>query len=506
MQTYWLDISCQLNTCAIRGIDAMRIFYLIKEIPFFLCRLVSPTLLLGLFAFLRIGRPIVRFFLRLFRELFREIYKKLMHDTGLAELPQMISNEGLSAGLQLLKRKNRYYRSSTIKFIISLYSWLNKCGLDVSGITKNHCILHFCCWGERYAIKAKNFLLASLLAESNLPYLATQKKVILLIHGDAAAQSVLFSDQLMLKKLSQYAELRFVLIPKKIVKKYNRCDKTSFFRRFDLNSDSSRYYFLGALQATAFRTALQSGASVSFLMSDNLLANNFFKNVYEKLQGGRVAIFTNSIRSNYETLSPHLEKVRDAEQKSLSIPGSLLVDLQVKHMHALAKRLIVADSTKGFNCSAQLIFVDTEGKVTLRSFHYHPVLIDCARIDDRLKLQLDYLPIDNSLMATLFKDEKLFNQQLWVCERACDMAVAELTDTAAETEDLTETFDQETLVGLVVNMLKSAPKTFYAPLNKYFISIRHQFVTEEQENKLAADTPHDEQFISLVQQRLTESF
>ncbi len=394
---------------------------------------------------------------------------------ALITAPKIVIEESLSAAVAFLKKRYFFYKPKQVLFLIQLYQFLQQPNRQIQ--TKHNqkpWILHFCCWGEAYANKAKHYLLPSLLAPGNLPSISKQRACLLLIHCDTLTWEMLKHTKV-IATIKAYADVQFSVLPKQLIDSYHtlaKKKKIPFLRRLYRDTQNSKYILLGGLQTQALQTALGNQSFISFLMPDVLLSNAFFSTALAKITHKK-AVLTTAFRTSYEKLAPQIHRFfTDQDRVRLVIDAQTLAELQIKYIHPSAYRRLVDTSTPNFASTAQLLFKTTHGFI-VRAFHYHPILIDASQID--ATVQLDYYPIDNTVLNQMVSNKQPYDQQLWICNDASELNLMEMSDSHIEpTTVFRKPLQYAELVSLVNDMIQSAPSAFDTPLNRYFCMTRYK--------------------------------
>lgn len=403
---------------------------------------------------------------------------------ALDHAPQHAKERGLKAALLFLRKSYFFYNPATVKFLKKLYPYL--INLEDHHTKISHCsnkknfIIHFCCWGESYCEKVKNCLLPSLLANNNLPWSSEQYNLILLIHADKQSQNTLSNSEVF-SKIKLYSTIQFIDIPSKLLKSLQsstRYPEILFLKKLNIINSNIKYLLLGGIQTHAFNIALKERAYISFLMPDVILSDNFLKMSFSLLGSKKVLVNT-----AFRVLYPQFKKdltsfYTDKSATVLSISPQELIKLKLKHIHPASKRQIVSSQTEDFIPTAQLLFKTIYG-IIIRAFHYHPILLDCQKILH--PVMLDYLPIDNSILNNILLKEMPYEQQVKVCDDSSSIAFAELSD-----EHINRIFSSthtrlsyEELIYKTKNLIVNYRANLDNPLNHYFLSTRHKFISDE---------------------------
>jgi hypothetical protein len=458
---------------------------------------------------------VIRLFLNMSRLIKRKIFhsfslniivpliKHIIAPTAVANSHEILENQSLDAAIRFLKKEYKLYRPQSVKFLISFFHHLKAASAsDASREKDSDLILHLCCWGRPYYDKLKYCLLPSLLSDGNLPSITKKYKTIIIIDCDARTKKGLLNSQV-LKKIKKIASIRFRVIPRHIIRSYNSClnyPKFLFFNKMLEINRNLRYTFLGCLQNQALENALKNKSYISFLMPDFILSNDFFTKLFEEAKDKKAALAT-GFRTDYQKVLADLEGFYGEENKTqLSIEASNLTHLKIKHIHDDAKRRVVSPSTINFTPTAQLLF-ETKNGFVVRSFHLHPVLLNCKKYSYSIKK--DYYPIDRTVLNQAIDQQSCYKDQIYICDNASEIAFMELSDSNAHTASLNRTIklNQQQLINAIKLMTSSCPDVFGTKLNHYFSSIRIRFECPKI-SKTGCFIP-DEEFFSELKKPLT---
>lgn len=401
-------------------------------------------------------------------------------DFLLDELRSTLQNEGLEGGIRYLKEKYTFFKPASIRFLIGLYEYLLKeQSLSIYRDHNKPIVLHFCCWGARYANKARRYLLPSLLAEGNLPALAKKHKVIIVIHCDQKAKEILFGAG-EATRLQRYASIEVIELPENVLKHYHAAvgyPNISFFRYINRRNDVLKYLLLGALQTKALHECVQLKATVSFLMPDVVLSDSFLSTAMGHIQEKKM-VLSSTFRTNFYSVKGKLDNFYSkSDQEVLVISAQEMVRMQIEHLHSHEERQIVSEKTTCFRASTRLIFKINNG-LMIRALHYHPILVNCHKLKEPIRS--DYCPIDDAVLINILSDDLSYDKQVWLCSDASLMNMMELSDdepdSAGEKLVNEPTLSYNELVSSFCQMLKSPHAVCNNKLNRYFIQNKLTFV------------------------------
>lgn len=406
--------------------------------------------------------------------------------SGRSTAAAIAEKEGVEKASLFLEAKYRYFKPASIRFLIALYQYRMALTKRMISFPDNDYIIHFCVWGERYTHRAIQFLLSSLLAVDNIPLISKNYAITILIHcNDTSKEAVQASSAA--KALQKYAAIKFVMIPKSILTSLQQCQsypaRFRFFRNLNLSNQDMKFAVLGLLQTHALELAIKNNSFISFFMPDFLLANGMLKKAFEKIQE-RTAVVSTMYRTPFKETEDFMENYR-ASNASLSISSSALTKFKIQNMHQYTKFQVVAEDTGNFFPCAQMIFKDKYGYI-IRAMHYHPILVDCAKINPTINIGCSTIDTCFFLDNDITEEKVRYEEKVWVCSDSNEMAIIEISDpiTTYATEaygrkgDLI-TYKKELLMSHVAYMLNSSADAFDRPLHRYFVSYRHKVTSDD---------------------------
>lgn len=392
--------------------------------------------------------------------------------------PAFIAAHGLNGTVDHLENKYWLYKPALIRFLMTFYRTLMKLEADIPLYpNENLLIIHCCCWGRSYTEKMLDCFFTSLLSKNNLPNIAEKYKIMLLIHGDQSTKQAVFQSPIS-EELKKYAVLHFITLPDDILSASSRLNfLESFLLRKTNFIDTFKYILLGGLQTHALKIALKNKAYISFMVPDVLLSDAFFSEMIADAED-KPFVLSTTFRTNYQKIQKNIAGFYDNPERTvLSIPAAKLTELQIETIHEAAKRRIIAEDTINFYASAQLIFKTQHG-LLVRALHYHPILVNCAHLDPAI--QMDYFPIDNSMLNRMVSDDIPYDQQVCICHDKTKVAWVELSDDHIEENYLSsQPISYSELVTKVKTMISRQPEIFDTPLNRYFFSVRNEMYSSK---------------------------
>ena len=413
---------------------------------------------------------------------------------------QIAANQSIETAILYLQQRYKFFKPSSVRFLLGIYHYLLTTNHPLKLSTTKNLIIHICCWGESYSDKLTKYLLPSLLAHGNLPSLQKTYKITLLIHCDRNTKIKLAQWKTI---IGNHAELVLADIPTPMNNfLLFKLSKLLFSKKLQHTLEDTKYFLLGAIQTQAFQLALKNKAYISFLTPDMVLSDIFYTEAFSQIKNKKM-VGASAFRTNFQMVQPKLESFYTNKQKNtLSISARVLSKLQVECIHHSAKRRVVSESTLCFNPSAQLLFKNNSG-IVIRTFHYHPFLINCSEINHSIKL--DYYPIDNLILDQILSRNIPYEQQVWICDDGSKMSFMELSDDHIEPLLAKHKYySYQELIDAIKLMLASVPEAYDMPLNRYFGSIRLKLETGEDDTN-QSNFIDDQQFFAALRQDTTEN-
>lgn len=394
---------------------------------------------------------------------------------------QLAKKTDIESALQYINRRTFFWGSKTKKFGVYFFQYLLSMQSDVLDDNDDSCdlLLYFSCWGEAYTKKALDFLLPSLNTVGNLQHLSDSKKIVLLIHGDMIAQKMIMNSAIG-KIVSKNVQLKFLLIPQALLNAYQSSLLNTVFgsltKLMYLHADN-KYIFFGGLQYAAFIRFYQRCAYFSFLMPDFVFSEDFFQKIFIDIYHKKVML-ASAFRCVDSGMAQDLSSFYKQNKTVLSLSGAQLAYLQITHIHPAAKGRIVSKKTKNFVPSAQLIFEDQNGYI-MRCFHYHPILIDCKKIEK--VVSNDFSPIDSSLLQQIIDHQYDYDSQIAFLRDAEEACFAELSDSNVEFMCRKNTFlpSYHQFLSCLEQAASRFPSIYYTDLGLFLSQYRYRITNHD---------------------------
>ncbi len=267
----------------------------------------------------------------------------------------------------------------------------------ISHRNKKPLLLSFTVWGDKYIQLFNDYCIACMMAPGNLPAVAKIRDIYVDIYAPRVDIEKI-KKQSMFNLFSKLCEINFVEFPERLV----TCEG------YKTNGAAFRYNIYGAFHTVSIERARTMGADVICLGPDNIYSDgSFFKYATFIDQGYDAVLFT-STRAQGEFLLPVLDRMRDPSTHVLAITSDEIVDFSTQYIHHDFLQYIVTDHMMPEWLSG--FFIPHSHGLTIRSFHYHPVILSAGAINRSKNLKWNYTPLDGDLMTRLFPDTNDWNR------------------------------------------------------------------------------------------------
>lgn len=212
-------------------------------------------------------------------------------------------------------------------------------------------------WGEAYTATYADYILPTLLGESNIGALSSQRRALHVIYTTPEDAARIRSSR-WFESLLELVDVRFYMLDGYLLKGMNKYESMTTCHRF------------------AIREAVQDGARLMFLAPDVIFSGGTFRLVYEKAAQGFKGI-----------LSAGLSVVREnwiAENPTFA-PGQVssrdLVRMAVDHLHPDERDCFVTGD-RGSSWPSHLFWSVPDGGILAHFFHLHPLMVDVSELRD----------------------------------------------------------------------------------------------------------------------------
>ncbi|MCK9918518.1 hypothetical protein MXD81_56290 [Microbacteriaceae bacterium K1510] len=170
-------------------------------------------------------------------------------------------------------------------------------------------------WGARYIKEFARVSLPSYLAAGNLPYLASETDLEIVILTSRASIPQ-FDAEPIFAKIKALCPLRYIFIDDLITTGNYGVTLTLAYARGIMDSGAE-----------------QTNTHFVFMNSDFVLADGSFRTLYAKLRDGHGCIMAPSLRASAEATLPTLIEAVDQASQTLSMPPRRMVQLAFDNLH-----------------------------------------------------------------------------------------------------------------------------------------------------------------------------
>ena len=224
-------------------------------------------------------------------------------------------------------------------------------------------------WGNDYINHFLKWVISSLLAPNNIPYLSSKESCKFTFYTTSECLS-LFKNSDQIKDLKRYVEINFQLI-----EGINKIGK---------------YQTLAQSHQHFIRSLTKKDEILIFIHSDVIYANGSIKNLYELDKKGMRAVVNWEPRVNKENIEIEINKFKN--NSCLNISKKKLVEIALKNLHAEYEAMMWSDEGIKAEHPHSILFKNKNG-ILVKSFILNPVLINPKdrNIKSQYNLDADYL-------------------------------------------------------------------------------------------------------------------
>jgi hypothetical protein len=172
-----------------------------------------------------------------------------------------------------------------------------------------------CIWGERYIEEFARLSLPSYLADGNLPFVAAETDLEIVIMTSTESRDVCEKDPVF-RKLGELCPIRYIFIDDLIAKGNYGVTLTLAYARGIMSTGAE-----------------QTETTFVFMNSDFVLADGSLRTMVERLKQGHRCIMAPSLRACSESVGPILLKRVDQRAHRLTMPPREMVQLAFDHLH-----------------------------------------------------------------------------------------------------------------------------------------------------------------------------
>jgi hypothetical protein len=251
-------------------------------------------------------------------------------------------------------------------------------------------------WGQPFTDNFVRYCCGSLLAANNLPALARDHSVHLVIFTSRETAAHLEADPL-LGRLREHAAIRFVLYDDQQVG-YGKAMEAHYGREPVYYSQRSLAFYYArtckfVLMSCAHYVALAAGrqadAMVSCYVADSLLSDGSLPRVASLLAGDADAVLLNGLQLPAAVLRPQLERQFRCDDGSLSLTSHDCETLLIEHLPAYN----FARPDGRAQIPLRVCWRVGDSGILAHCNHYHPIGLRPRAFSHPLRLSID--PVDS---------------------------------------------------------------------------------------------------------------
>lgn len=253
----------------------------------------------------------------------------------------------------------------------------------IKAVSSQRYLIAFVVWGDAFREIMERITLPCLLADRNLPYLASVGAVrILFFTPDREIEKI--ETMPILKALRQYAQCDIVGFPD------------------SLTCYPEKYRLMSALHVAAMTIAKREQNHFIFLAPDIIISDNYLETLERYRASGKKVVMVGGIISDYNGFIDELNLIQESECKPLSIHPVDLLRIGIRHLHQVSVNNIHADETDRTSASITFWALQNGGYIA-HGFHHTPYLIS-AEVLERFNGSL-YFTIDSEFLSHIVKNE-----------------------------------------------------------------------------------------------------
>lgn len=251
-------------------------------------------------------------------------------------------------------------------------------------------IISIVVWGDRYTDLMLKYFIPSLLSPGNVPRLAQMRKIYFEIYTTPNLVPVIKNSRAY-QELARLVKIEFIEFAEEIV------SGPEYARNSNL-----RYHVYGGFHHMSIERARALGADLLCIAPDGIHSDGSYSNYVRMIDEGYKAIMFTGSRGQIEALAPILDRMRDEDTQSLSLPPRTLVLLTAKYVHNDFQRFVLTKNNRLVPEVLSLMFFPHAHGFFVRSFHLHPIVIAAEAL--RKDIIFDYQTVDANLISRMFPD------------------------------------------------------------------------------------------------------
>jgi hypothetical protein len=215
-------------------------------------------------------------------------------------------------------------------------------------------------WGDHFLDLFERYLLPSLLAAENLPYLAAKHETKLVIYTREFDLARIEKIPI-LARVREKVHLQIISFPDNLI------DIFGGFQR-------DPYTVMSTVHVAALTTAKAYNANFIFLAPDIILADNFLKTIEQKRNSGKLLLFFGGIMLNEEGFRENVLPEIETDQQIISVTPKELIKLSLPHFHGDTLTNIYSKNMQRDSASVMIWPLAKEG-FFMHGFNHTPFLV-----------------------------------------------------------------------------------------------------------------------------------
>lgn len=215
-------------------------------------------------------------------------------------------------------------------------------------------------WGSKFVEKFMNYHVASLLAQGNIPALASRGRVIHLIVTTEAGRTQIV-EHAAFGKLAEHAEVHFICFQER-------------FAAERVQAGWSTYRFYGMLDHLNVKLARELRANLHLLPIDTIFSERALESLDETVSGGADCCCVGYIEVEEEAFFAQLPATGRIE-----VAGGELLDLASRYPSPGFRSIIMTPENASFSLHPRELAWPVDGGLAIHSIFMHPVTLS-ARV------------------------------------------------------------------------------------------------------------------------------
>ena len=242
-------------------------------------------------------------------------------------------------------------------------------------------------WGEEFVEKCLAFDLASLLAPSNIPALASEGGVIIDVFTAEADQELLL-DHPVFRTIKRFADVRITCIPDTLLE----------HEKNDATPDPDRWCIAGAQYCSAI-AARQLDADLVFVQAGNIYSESYLSVAKQNIENGAECVVINAIDAEEDAMVENLAFFREPGSNHIEIDSADLVAYSVQNMSKQSLGSFIQSKPTASGCDPMAVFFRTDEGYCTHTFQLNPAMISSDLLPD--DFVFDFHTADTRFLAEI---------------------------------------------------------------------------------------------------------